>query len=161
MNSGDAACEKSDVTGGRRQRISVVTIGVGDLGRAKRFYEHWGWVLHHGDDEIAFYQGNGMVIALFPLSALAEDQGRPDAVLGTGAIALAQNFPTHAEVDERFRAAAAAGASMLKPPAETEWGGYSGYIADPDGHVWELAVNPFWDLASDGAVSMPDQPQGA
>ncbi|WP_203657094.1 VOC family protein [Demequina activiva] len=86
---------------------------------------------------------------------LAEDLGRPRASLGTGAITLAQNYPSQAEVDERFASALEAGATEIRAPVATEWGGYSGYVADPDGHVWELAVNPFWTLADDGSVTIP------
>lgn len=142
--------------GGRRQRVSVITLGVADLEHSREFYEAWGWKPEEVTDHIVFFRGNGMVIALFGREALAADQGRPDAVLGSGAIALAQNYGTVAEVDERFRAAIIAGATMLKRPAETSWGGYSGYFADPDGHVWELAMNPFWGLDEWGNVDLTD-----
>ncbi|MFW7415721.1 VOC family protein [Demequina sp. SO4-18] len=144
-----------------RQRVSVVTLGVGELERARRFYGAWGWVEREGSDEVVFFQLNGLVLALFPTAALADDQGRPVSELGTGAVALAQNFHTDAEVDERFHAALSAGARMLKRPAKALWGGYSGYVADPDGHVWELAVNPFWDLEDDGSVTIPDDSPAA
>ena len=85
---------------------------------------------------------HGAVLALFGRAALAADQGRPDATLGTGAMTLAQNFATEAEVDAAFSAAIAAGATALKAPEKVFWGGYSGYWADPDGHVWEVAMNP-------------------
>ena len=147
--------------GGRKQRVSLVTLGVADLARARTFYEAWGWIPHYDSQEIVFFQGNGLVIALFGLEDLAADQARPHAVLGTGAMTLAQNYANEVEVDERFRSALAAGATMLKRPQKTDWGGYSGYVADPDGHVWELAVNGFWDLEDNGAVTMPDGPVGA
>jgi predicted lactoylglutathione lyase len=134
----------------------VVTLGVASLERARAFYEAWGWVPEQAADAIVFFQGNGVVIALFPLRDLAADQGRADAALGAGAITLAQNYSTVAEVDERFRAAVAAGATMLKRPETTDWGGYSGYFADPDGHVWELAMNPFWSLDEWGSTDMRD-----
>jgi len=149
------------MTGGRRQRVSVVTLGVANLDRARAFYEEWGWTTHYSGEGIVFFQGNGLVIALFGIEDLAADQGRPGAALGTGAITLAQNYPTEVQVDERFRAAVAAGATILKPPQKATWGGYSGYISDPDGHVWELAVNQFWDLSEDGSVTMPDDAVGA
>ncbi|WP_084103304.1 VOC family protein [Demequina sp. NBRC 110056] len=138
------------------QRVSLVTLGVSDLGRSRAFYEAWGWVKRQDAQEVVFFQMNGLVLALFPLPMLAEDQGRPDAALGVGAMTLAQNYATQAEVDERFAAALDAGAAELKRPVAAEWGGYSGYVADPDGHVWELAVNPYWDLAEDGSVTIPD-----
>ena len=142
--------------GGRRQRVSLVTLGVADIERAREFYEAWGWTPDTATQDIVFFQGNGLVIALFGHADLAADQGRSGAELGTGAIALAQNYGTVAEVDERFRAALAAGATMLKRPVATEWGGYSGYVADPDGHVWELATNPFWTLDEWGNVDLSD-----
>ena len=146
---------------GGQQRVSVVTLGVADVGASRSFYEAWGWVAHYVSDEVVFFQGNGLVIALFASSDLAADQSRPDAALGTGAIALAQNYATTVEVDERFRSAIAAGAGVLKRPQAAEWGGYSGYVSDPDGHVWELAVNQFWELGDDGSVVMPDAPEEA
>lgn len=139
----------------------MVTLGVVDVALAREFYRAWGWVPHSDGGDIVFYQANGLVIGLYETQAFAADQGRPGAGLGVGGVALAQNYPTEAQVDERFRAAVAAGATMLKPPARAEWGGYSGYIADLDGHVWELAVNPFWDLDEAGSVTMPDSEPGA
>ena len=139
-----------------KQRVTLVTLGVADLDRSRAFYEAWGWVPAQVADEIVFFQGNGLVIALFGVRDLAADQGRPHAALGTGAMSLAQNYGTVAEVDERFRAALAAGARMLKRPQSTDWGGYSGYVEDPDGHVWELAMNPFWTLDEWGSTDMTD-----
>ncbi|MEH6774971.1 MAG: VOC family protein, partial [Cereibacter changlensis] len=93
--------------------------------------------------------------ALFGLADLAADQGRAGATLGMGAVTLAQNFATEAEVDAAFTQALAAGATALKVPEKVFWGGYSGYWADPDGHVWEVAMNPFWPLAADGSLTLP------
>jgi predicted lactoylglutathione lyase len=137
------------------QCISLVTLGVADLDRARQFYLAWGWTPRQDADGVVFFQLNGLVLALWSAAELAEDQGRPGAALGTGAVTLAQNYPSEAAVDERFEAALAAGAAELKRPVATEWGGYSGYIADPDGHVWELAMNPFWSLDDDGGVTIP------
>ena len=92
----------------------------------------------------------GFALGLFGRADLAKDQGRPDATLGTGAVTLAQNFPDRKAVDAAFDRAIAAGATPLKRPEPVFWGGYSGYFADPDGHVWELAHNPFWPLDDDG-----------
>ena len=149
------------MTDGGRQRVSVVTLGVTDVVASRSFYEAWGWVAHYISDEVVFFQGNGLVIALFESGDLAADQSRPGAALGTGAMTLAQNYGTKAEVDERFQSAIAAGAGLLKRPQAAEWGGYSGYVCDPDGHVWELAMNQFWELGDDGSVVMPDAPAGA
>ena len=98
---------------------------------------------------------HGAVLCLFGLADLAADQGRPGAGLGTGAMTLAQNFETEAQVDAAYAGALEAGASALKAPEAVFWGGYSGYYADPDGHVWELAMNPFWPLAADGSLTLP------
>ena len=94
-------------------------------------------------------------LALFGLDDLAKDQGVPTATLGHGAMTLARNFASEPEVDAAFALALAAGATPVKPPEKVFWGGYSGYFADPDGHVWELAVNPFWPLAADGTLTLP------
>ncbi len=139
------------------QRVTVVTLGVGDLTRARAFYEGWGWQAHPASQQgIVFFQMHGAALALFPLAELAADQGRPDAALGTGAVTLAQNCPDRAAVDATFAAALKAGARALTHPREVFWGGYSGYLADPDGHVWEIAHNPFWPLAGDGSLTLPD-----
>lgn len=144
-----------------KQRVSVVTLGVADLERARSFYGAWGWSERESADDVVFFQMNGLVVSLFSLEAFAQEQGRPVAQLGAGAMALAQNFHTEAEVNERFHAGLAAGATLLKRPEKAQWGGYSGYLADPDGHVWELAVNPFWDLEDDGSVTIPENPPAA
>lgn len=140
------------------QRITLVTLGVADLGRAKAFYAALGWSPVEEQEGVAFYQLNGQALALFGLADLAEDQGRPGTPLGTGAMTLAQNFATRSEVDVAFAEAEAAGAAVLKRPVEVFWGGYSGYFADPDGHVWELAHNPFWPLNEDGSLTLPESP---
>ncbi len=144
-----------------RERVSLVTLGVDDLRRARAFYEAWGWVVRQAADDIVFFQANGLVLSLYLRSALAHELGRDAAELGTGRSTLAQNFHTEGEVDERFKSAVMAGAAMVRRPARTEWGGYSGYVADPDGHLWELATNPFWHLDDDGSVTIPHNLPGA
>lgn len=139
------------------QRITLITLGVADLAAARAFYSRLGWVEHRESQPgIAFFQLHGQALALFGRAALAADQGRPDAELGTGAVTLAQNFATTADVDAAFAAALDAGATALKAPEAVFWGGYSGYWADPDGHVWEVAMNPFWPLSPDGTLTLPD-----
>lgn len=139
------------------QRVTLITLGVVNLAAARAFYARLGWQEHGASQEgVAFFQMHGMVLGLFGRADLAADQGRPDAKLGTGAIALAQNFTTEAEVDVAFAAALAAGGTALKAPEKAFWGGYSGYWADPDGHVWELAMNPYWPLAADGSLTLPE-----
>ncbi|QBX33617.1 VOC family protein [Paracoccus liaowanqingii] len=140
-----------------RQRVTLITLGVADLDRAGRFYAGWGWQPHaESQPGVTFYQMQGAALALFPLAELAKDQGRPGAPLGTGAVTLAQNCDGEAEVDAVFDLALGAGASCLKRPEKVFWGGYSGYLADPDGHVWEIACNPFWPLSPEGALTLPD-----
>lgn len=138
------------------QRVTLITLGVADLAAARAFYARLGWA-EHGESQagVAFFQMQGQALALFGRNDLAADQGRPGATLGTGAVTLAQNFATEAQVDAAFAAALAAGGASLKSPRKAAWGGYSGYWADPDGHVWEVAMNPFWPLAADGSLTLP------
>lgn len=138
------------------QRVTLITLGVADLAASRAFYAKLGWQPHSSTEGVSFYQLHGAVLALFGRADLAADQGRPGAALGTGAITLAQNFATEAEVDAAYAAAISAGAIPMKPPEKVFWGGYSGYWADPDGHVWELAMNPFWPLAADGSLTLPE-----
>lgn len=140
------------------QRVTLITLGVADLDRARAFYQALGWQPAQVAEGVVFFQMHGAALALFGREALAADQGRAGASLGTGAMTLAQNFATQAEVDAAFAAALAAGASALKAPEKVFWGGYSGYYADPDGHVWEVAMNPFWPLAEDGSLTLPVAP---
>ncbi len=134
--------------------MSLITLGVRDIGASMAFYARLGWHPAQAQGNVAFYQMNGALLGLFDRAELARDQGRAEADLGTGAVTLAQNFRTGAEVDAAFAVAVAAGGTALKTPAKVFWGGYSGYWADPDGHVWELAMNPFWPLSDDGTVTL-------
>ncbi|WP_339108796.1 VOC family protein [Thioclava sp. GXIMD4216] len=137
------------------QRVTLITLGVADLAASCAFYARLGWVPAAQQEGVAFYQMHGQGLALFGRDDLAKDQGREGASLGTGAVTLAQNFDTEADVDAAFAAALAAGATALKHPEKVFWGGYSGYWADPDGHVWEIAMNPFWPLEADGSLRLP------
>ena len=139
------------------QRVSLVTLGVSDIERARRFYGAWGWseAAESQPPEVVFYQLGGLVLGLYAREMLARDQGRDGLAEGSGAVALAVNFDTAAEVDAAFATATGAGASVLAGPVEQHWGGYVGYLADPDGHVWELAHNPFWPLGPEGALTLP------
>jgi predicted lactoylglutathione lyase len=141
------------------QRASLITLGVADLNRAKAFYGALGWTPKEDLPEAVFYQINGMALGFFELKNLARDQGRAKAQLGFGAMTLGQKFETEAEVDAASAQALAAGATDLKAPEKVFWGGYSGYYADPDGHVWEVAFNPFWPLNKDGSFTLPDAPE--
>lgn len=138
------------------QRVTLITLGVADLARAQAFYAALGWQPTDAPKGIVFYQMNGLVLALFGREDLAADQGRAGATLGAGAVTLAQNFPDRGGVDKAFATALEAGATALKAPQMVFWGGYSGYYADPDGHVWEVAHNPFWPLAGDGSLWLPE-----
>ena len=138
------------------QRLSVVTLGVADLARARRFYEEGlGWRRANRHAEVAFYQIGGAVLALYARSALAEDAGVCEEGESFGGIALAYNARTRDEVDAVMKEAEAAGAKILKSARDVFWGGYAGYFADPDGHVWEVAWNPEWPLAEDGSIKLP------
>jgi catechol 2,3-dioxygenase-like lactoylglutathione lyase family enzyme len=139
------------------QRVTLITLGVTDLERSIRFYrDGLGWVASSSsqEGEIAFFQLNGLVLGLWPRALLAGDARVTDGG-GWGGIALAQNHRSREAVDAAVARAVAAGATLLKAPEATEWGGYSGYVADPDGHPWEIAHNPFWPLADDGSLTLP------
>ena len=141
---------ESTVTRMSPQRVTLITLGVDDLERSRAFYRALGWQPAEELPEVTFFRMKGFRLGLFGKEALAKDQGRPGAGLGTGAMTLALNHRSEAEVDTAFAAAISAGATALKKPAKVFWGGYSGYYADPDGHVWEVAHNPYWPLGEDG-----------
>lgn len=138
-------------------RLSLVTLGVADLVRARAFYEALGWQPHPISREgvVVFFQANGLVLSLFGRRSLAEDAGLDARSSGSAPFALAYNGRCEAEVDAVFAAAVGAGATGLKPPRPAAWGGYSGYFADPDGHLWELAYNPAFTLDRAGNVRLP------
>ena len=136
--------------------ITLVTLGVADLARARAFYAALGWEPATVQEGVVFIQLAGQVLALFGIDDLAADMNADRARLGTGAATLARNFATEPEVDAAFEHALAAGATAMKRPERVFWGGYSGYFADPDGHVWEVAMNPFWSLAEDGTLTLPE-----
>ena len=136
------------------QRLSVVTLGVSDLARARAFYEGLGWKTRaEPDDEVVFFQAGGMIVALWDRARLAADSAVEDSP-GWGGITLAHNVGSPAEVDEVIEQARSAGAGIGREPAETFWGGYSGVFIDPDGHPWEVAHNPHWAIGDDGSVTL-------
>lgn len=136
------------------QRVSLITLGVTDLARSRRFYERLGWVSVSGpDDDVAFFEAGGLVFAVWDKAKLAEDSGVLDS-RGWGGVTLAHNVASPAEVDTVVAAAAAAGATVTRQPGETFYGGYSGVFTDPDGHPWEIAHNPHWRLHPDGRVTI-------
>lgn len=137
-----------------KQRVSLITLGVSDLERARRFYEALGWTTgaEPGDD-VVFFQAGDMVGALWDRARLAADSC-VDNSPGWGGMTLALNLGSPTEVDAAIEDARAAGATIGREPAETLWGGYSGVFLDPDGHPWEIAHNPHWTLTADGGVRL-------
>jgi predicted lactoylglutathione lyase len=137
-----------------KQRLNVITLGVTDLERARRFYEALGWKTgaDPGDD-VVFFQAGEMVVALWDRARLAEDSTVEDAP-GWGGVTLAVNLGSRADVDAVTEEARAAGAQIGREPAETFWGGYSAVFIDPDGHPWEVAHNPHWTVTADGGVKL-------
>ncbi len=137
------------------QRISLITLGIANLERSVAFYGALGWA--PGNDwraqDVAFFQSGCQVFALWSREELAADSGTIPHP--PGAVTLAHNLPTPDDVDELLDQAAEAGATIVRAGAPTEWGGYSGVFHDPDGHPWEIAHNPFWDLAADGSIRLP------
>jgi uncharacterized protein len=137
-------------------RISLVTLGVGSVPAATRFYEELGLKKSPiSGESVAFFQLGPMVLALFGREAAREDGNAGSVWTGNGGMTLAQNVASEAEVDALMARAAAAGATILKAPQRAFWGGYHGFFADPDGHVWEIAHNPGFALDAGGAVVLP------
>lgn len=138
------------------QRLSLVTLGVDDVRRAREFYAALGW---HGQEveETVFFAAGGVVVVLWSRDELAADAGVISGSAGGFAgVTLAHNVRSRAEVDEVLAAASAAGGRVTKPAADTFYGGYAGYFADPDGHLWEVAHNPGFGFDSDGSIVLPD-----
>jgi predicted lactoylglutathione lyase len=136
------------------QRLSLITLGVTDLGRTRVFYEALGWKTgaEPGDD-VVFFQAGGMIVALWDRAKLAEDSGVADTG-GWGGVTLAYNVNSPQEVDAVIAEAETAGAEIPRAGAETFWGGYSGVFVDPDGHPWEVAHNPHWTVHPDGRTTL-------
>ncbi len=138
------------------QRISLITLGVADLPRARAFYESLGW---RGQqvEETVFFQAGGLAFVLWHEDDLADDVGlKRNPRHGFRGVALAQNVRSSEDVDAVVAAARSAGADIVRPPAETFYGGYAAYFTDPDGHAWEIAYNPGFPLAADGSLTIPD-----
>ena len=135
------------------QRISLVTLGVADTARARRFYEALGWSGESPDGDVVFFQAAGMIVALWGRDELAHDSVVDDSG-GWGGVTLAHNVRSPEEVDAVLAEADAAGATIGRRGAATSWGGYSGVFIDPDGHAWEVAHNPGWTIGADGSVRL-------
>ncbi len=137
-----------------RQRLSLVTLGVADLARARSFYEALGWTSNSKPEHgVVFFEAGGMIVGLWSREELAKDCEIDDTG-GFGGIALAHNVGSPEEVDAVLAEAERAGATITRAGAATFWGGYSGVFLDLDGHPWEVAHNPYWSLGEDGSVSL-------
>ena len=140
-------------------RISMVTLGVDDLARSRTFYEALGWaVAPQSQESVVFLQGRNIVLGLYGRQALAEDAGIEDTPPGFSGVALAINVASETEADRLYDTAVKNGARAQKPPQKVFWGGYSGYFADPDGHLWEVAHNPFFAMDAVGNLQLLDDP---
>jgi uncharacterized protein len=138
------------------QRVSLITLGVADLARARSFYEALGWRSGATPaDDVVFFPADGMIVGLWGREQLTEDSGLED-LGGYGGVALAYNARSPGEVDSVIAEARAAGAQIAREPGKTFWGGYAGVFVDPDGHPWEVAHNPHWTLDEQGRVTLPD-----
>lgn len=139
------------------RRISLITLGVADVEASAAFYEKLGWSRSSASQEaIVFIRLKGLALALFSRAELAKDAGIADTAPGFSGVTLAHNLESPEAVDAAFALALSAGAKKVKTPEKVFWGGYSGYFADPDGHLWELAHNPFVPLDEDGHMVLPD-----
>lgn len=137
-------------------RISVITLGVADVSRARAFYEALGWPLSgEPEDGVAFFRNAGSRLALYALDGIAEEAGQEPAPPGSIRMTLAMNVASKELVDEALAEAVRAGGTLSRPAQTRFWGGYSGYFADLDGHAWEVAYNPFWPIAADGLPQLP------
>ena len=133
------------------QRVSLITLGVSNVDASAAFYTALGWARVQSPDGVVAFDLIGQTLGLYPIADLARDIGLPVDALGQGAMTLGYNCRTKADVAKILAAAKAAGAEILKPAADVFWGGHHGYMRDPDGHIWEIAFNPFSELAKDGA----------
>ncbi len=138
-------------------RINLVTLGVADVARSRAFYERLGWKASRASvASTAFFKLGPLVLALFGREALAEDSGVENTAAGFSGVALAQNCRSKENVDRALAAAEQAGGRIVQPARDVFWGGYSGYFADPDGHLWEVAWNPHFPLDDDDRLQLPE-----
>jgi len=136
-------------------RVTLITLGVRDLARSRRFYTDLGWTPTWENDDVVFFQAGRQAIAIWSRAALAADAGVDDDDAAFTAVALAQNARSMREVDAIVAKAASAGAEVTRAPADTFYGGYAGYVRDPDGHLWEIAWNPGFPLDEHGGITIP------
>ena len=138
-------------------RVSIITLGVADLARARAFYERMGFRASSASQgDIVFFQAGGLALALYPRAALAEDATLAETGSGFRGVTLAHNVREKAQVGAILAEADAAGGRIGKPAQDVFWGGHSGHFADPDGHLWEVAWNPHLPILADGSVRFPD-----
>ncbi|HEX2783502.1 MAG TPA: VOC family protein [Ilumatobacteraceae bacterium] len=137
-------------------RLTLVTLGVADVARATTFYEALGWQRSSAsNDDVSFFQLGGLALSVFGRQALADDVTVSSEGRGFAGVSLAINLESEAEVDRVAAEWVSCGGTMVKQPHRVFWGGYSGYVADPDGHLWELAHNPGFTLSADGSMQLP------
>lgn len=138
------------------QRVSILTLGVSDLARSRKFYERLGWrASSASNDAITFFEARGLILALYSRADLAKDAQVAPEGQGFSGFTISWNARTRGQVDAVLREAEKAGAKILKPAQEAFWGGYSGYFADPDNFAWEVAWNPSFPIEEDGAIRLP------
>jgi hypothetical protein len=139
------------------RRISLITLGVSDVARSTEFYGRLGWTRSSAsNDDVTFIQLKGIVLGLFSRASLAADAHVEDTPSGFSGVTLAYNVTSEIGVDAVVKFAISCGARLVKAPEKVFWGGYSGYVADPDGHLWEIAYNPFFPHDEHGHVVLPD-----
>ena len=137
-------------------RLTLVTLGVADVARATSFYEALGWRKSSASqDEVSFFQLGGLALSVFGRQSLADDATVGSEGSGFSGISLAINLESEAEVDRVAAEWVSCGGTLVKQPERVFWGGYSGYVKDPDGHLWELAYNPGFALLPDGSMQLP------
>jgi catechol 2,3-dioxygenase-like lactoylglutathione lyase family enzyme len=139
-----------------KPKLTLITLGVADMKRARAFYESLGFKASKASNEsVTFFDAGGVVLGLFGRASLAEDAHLADSMPGFSGVSLAHNVGSEAEVDGVLAEAVKAGAKVLKPGQRVFWGGYSGYFADPDGHLWEVAHNPYFPFNANGHLTLP------
>ncbi|MES1156325.1 MAG: VOC family protein [Alphaproteobacteria bacterium] len=136
-------------------RVSLITLGVADLARSRAFYEKLGFPVAVAQGDFVAFRAGGAALALFPRHELAKDACVPEEGEGFAGVTLAHNVREKHEVATVLAEAEAAGARILKPAQDVFWGGHSGYFADPDEHLWEVAWNPFFPLDENGQITLP------
>ncbi len=141
-----------------KSNVTLITLTVADIAKATRFYQSLGFAKSKSEsqEQVSFFRAGGIVLSLWDRKEQIQDAKAGTLWDGNGGIVVAQNVASEAEVDAVLAKAKSAGARILKPGTKTFWGGYNGYFADPDGHLWEIAHNPHWQLDGDGQLVLPE-----